>query len=369
MTTWVVDNGGGTIVVSTLDDIPDGSTYVKSENNLTDALLTKINGVDTGATDDQTGDEMVTAVNASAGGLNLDKAIAGTTNKLLTANEKTGAGYGYSHLDTNGLVAGSKIGSTLASVIETKANDSLQKSSDDLDDISDGTTYGKVKNDNLSSGNVNKLHDGASLRGIGTAENEIPLLGVGGRLPASRLEAEAVILNGGGTLERASGSAINLDNVDDGSLVRSVPVAETKRIVLWQSDTLNRAAGAITYSPFLETSASWIRKIAIPYLHSADVQTIELKTYLRNTVGGSDGEAQINVFSVNPSNGEAQTFATIAGATLSVTGSTWDTVDEDLDVTGLTAGVHYLIVIAMQASGDQAEMDHVMIAKNVLVVE
>ena len=90
---------------------------------------------------------------------------------------------------------------------------------------------------------------------------------------------------------------------------------------------------------------------------------------MRNTVGGSDGEAQINVFSVNPSNGEAQTFATIAGATLSVTGSTWDTVDEALDVTGLTAGVHYLIVIAMQASGDQAEMDHVMIAKNVLVVE
>ena len=90
---------------------------------------------------------------------------------------------------------------------------------------------------------------------------------------------------------------------------------------------------------------------------------------MRNTVGGSDAEAQICVFSVNSSNGEAQTFATIAGATLSVTGSTWATVDEALDVTALTPGTHYVIVIDMQASANQAEMDHVMIAKNVLVVE
>lgn len=371
MTTWIQDNGGGTITIESLDDIDDGVTYVKSHNDFTDTLKTKLDGIDTGASDDQTGDEMVTAINASAGGLDLDKTASGTTNKVLTANEKTGADRAYNLLDTTGIQAGATIDGAALTLnqVADKADDSLQKSTDDLDDVSNGATYGKVRNDNLTSGNVSKLYDGASLRAVGTAENEIPLLGVGGRLPASRLEGEVVVLNGGGTLERANGSAITLDDMTDGSSSKSVPTTETKRIVLWQSSTENRATGAVTYDPYKETSVTFVRKIAIPYLHSADVQTLEIKAWMRNTTGGSTAEAKLSVHTIDTSTGEPLVFTTAAGATIGVTGSTWDTVEDDFDVTALTPGTHYAVVISMQASANQAEMDFVMIAKNVLVVE
>lgn len=371
MTTWVVDNGGGTITVATLDDIPDGSTYVKSENNFTDALKNKLDGVDTGATDDQTGDEMVTAVNASAGGLNADKLSAGTTNKLLTANEKAGAGYGYAHLDGSGIQAGVAIdgGALNISEVHDKASDALQKSTDTLDDISDGTTYERVKADNISSGNIVKIHDGTALRAIGTAENEIPLLGPSGRLPTARLEADTLVRNAGGTIERADGSAVTIDDMDDGSTYKKVPAAETKRIVIWQSTTEVRATGVMTYAPYKETSLSYVQKIAIPYLHSDDVKTLELKAWLRNSTGGSTSDAKMGVYEVDDSNGKAKAVVTIEGAKLSITGATWDTIDDTLDATSLVAGTHYLIVISLEASGNQAEMDHVMIAKNVYVVE
>ncbi|WP_406660887.1 hypothetical protein V7O66_13770 [Methanolobus sp. ZRKC3] len=54
-------------VTDTLDDIPDGTTYVKSENNFTDTLLSKLNGIESSATADMTGSEIVTAINASVG--------------------------------------------------------------------------------------------------------------------------------------------------------------------------------------------------------------------------------------------------------------------------------------------------------------
>lgn len=66
-------NGDTGTVVLTQDDIAGGSTYVQTENNLTDALLTKLNNIDTGATDDQTPTEILTAIKTVDGdGSGLD---------------------------------------------------------------------------------------------------------------------------------------------------------------------------------------------------------------------------------------------------------------------------------------------------------
>lgn len=79
----------------TLDDVPDGTTYVKSTNDYTDAdktkvdyitittsvdldsVSTKLDGIDSGATDDQTGDEIVSAINSSSSVIDDDN-IAST---------------------------------------------------------------------------------------------------------------------------------------------------------------------------------------------------------------------------------------------------------------------------------------------------
>jgi hypothetical protein len=78
----------------TLDDVPDGTTYVKSTNDYTDAdktkvdyitittsvdldsVSTKLDGIDSGATDDQTAVEIVTLINASGETIDSDN-IAG----------------------------------------------------------------------------------------------------------------------------------------------------------------------------------------------------------------------------------------------------------------------------------------------------
>ena len=50
-----------------------------------------------------------------------DDLTVGVTNKLLTANEKTGAGYAYSFLDATGLKGTANIGATLASTVVSNA--------------------------------------------------------------------------------------------------------------------------------------------------------------------------------------------------------------------------------------------------------
>lgn len=54
------------------DQLSDGTTYKK----FTDTERTKLSGIDTGATDDQTGAELVTAINASAGLIDDDNIAA-----------------------------------------------------------------------------------------------------------------------------------------------------------------------------------------------------------------------------------------------------------------------------------------------------
>ncbi len=65
------------IIPQDLDDIPDGSTYSKA----TAAQLTKVDGVEAGATIDQTGAEIQTAYEAETGAWN------GTKDSKLTGVE------------------------------------------------------------------------------------------------------------------------------------------------------------------------------------------------------------------------------------------------------------------------------------------
>ena len=92
---------------NTMDDITDGTTYVKTENNFTDTLLTKLNGIEAGADVN-----VVTSVNTQTGAVVLDSddISEGVTNLYLTGNE-------------------------------------FQKNIDTMDNITNGATYVKTTND------------------------------------------------------------------------------------------------------------------------------------------------------------------------------------------------------------------------------
>lgn len=70
-----VNGESGPTVVLTQDDIGDGSTYVRTANNLTDILKTKLDSVESGSTGDMTASEILTAIKTVDGpgsGLNAD---------------------------------------------------------------------------------------------------------------------------------------------------------------------------------------------------------------------------------------------------------------------------------------------------------
>jgi hypothetical protein len=91
----------------TLDDVPDGTTYVKSTNDYTDAdktkvdyitittsvdldsVSTKLDGIDSGATDDQTAVEIVTLINASGETIDSDNIANTLTGKTLNSSTNT----------------------------------------------------------------------------------------------------------------------------------------------------------------------------------------------------------------------------------------------------------------------------------------
>ena len=80
-------NGNTGTVVLTQDDIGNGSTYVQTENNFTDTLLSKLNGIESGA---EVND--VDSVNSQTGAVILDADDiddTSTANKFVTASDLT----------------------------------------------------------------------------------------------------------------------------------------------------------------------------------------------------------------------------------------------------------------------------------------
>ncbi len=355
MTTWIVDNGGGQIVVADLGDIPDGGGYYKSPVLWESGDKTKLDGIDTGAKDDQTGDEIVTAINASAGGINLDKAASGTTNKLLTANEKTGAGNAYAWLTGTGIQEDVPIkAATLnLSQIAVIADDAFQKSADDLDDIDDGTSYQRVNAASVdASGNVNKVYDGSSLRAIGTAENEIALLGAGGKFATSQIPATTVVINGSGKLAQADASVVDLNDIADGSTHVRVPIAETKEVVIWADEVglEKRVAGAVTGAPnvFVETAQTVVTKKLIPYYKNPEDQTIILRGIIKNSSATKDSVVALDIVTIAV-DGSPSPVSVVTLGTAQQTGTSYQTVSVSVNVTGLADSTAYWILVQLYA--------------------
>jgi hypothetical protein len=68
-------NGATGTVILNQDQVGDGTTYVRTHNDLSDTLKTKLDGIQAGATDDQTASEILTAlktVDGSGSGLDAD---------------------------------------------------------------------------------------------------------------------------------------------------------------------------------------------------------------------------------------------------------------------------------------------------------
>ena len=114
-----VNTKTGTIVL-TQDDVGNGSTYVQTENNLTDSLLGKLNGVENGATGDQTASEILTLLKTVDGvdsGLEAETAGSATTASKLSNSRS---------VSLSGDVTGSTSfdGSSNVTIATTVGNDS-----------------------------------------------------------------------------------------------------------------------------------------------------------------------------------------------------------------------------------------------------
>ncbi len=357
MTTWIQDNGGGTIVISNLGDIDDGGGYYKSPVLWEAGDKTKLDGIDTGAKDDQTGDEIVTAINASAGGLDLDKAVAGATNKVLTANEKTGAGNAYTWLTGTGIQEDVPIKSATLNLsqIAVIADDAFQKSADDLDDIDDGTLYQKVNAASVdASGNVVGIYDGSAIRSIGTSANDIPKLGTGGRLPASMAYSQTAAINGSGKFVQVGGTAITADNLNNGALKVTVPINEVKIIPIY-SDVISilTAGGVSPFAvPYVETSNTYQQKILIAYIKAAGDQSVHLSCLLQNNTPPETTSVELDIHSVALATGGRGGSVVTASEISSLGVSTnYEYYDIEVDVTGLSDNTMYLIGIKTKVSG------------------
>jgi len=82
-------NGETGAVTINQDEVLDGSTYVRTQNDLTDTLLSKLNGIENNATADMTAAQLLTSiktVDGSGSGLDADRLDGYTSNATGTAN-------------------------------------------------------------------------------------------------------------------------------------------------------------------------------------------------------------------------------------------------------------------------------------------
>ena len=148
----------------TLDDITDGTTYVKSTNDFTDADHSKLDGIETAATADQTGAEIKTLYEAEANaytdtkdtklsGIETSADVTDSTNVdaagAVMESDTTTASMSFV-VDEDAMTSNSatkiptqqSVKAYVDSQVETK--DSLSELSGTLDDITDGTTYKRM---------------------------------------------------------------------------------------------------------------------------------------------------------------------------------------------------------------------------------
>jgi len=379
MTTWVQDNGGGIITISNLSDIDDGGGYYKSPELWVTGDKAKLDGIEASATIDQTGNEIKVAINASNADtlINADKLEAGTTNQVLTVNEKAGAGAGYIALTSLGKVVATAAIDTKAQnmgTVHDLAVGAFSKTGDILDDVVNGSTYKKVSTDSVdASGRVDAVHDGSGFRGIGVASGDIALLASGGRFPAGYAYGKTISLNGSGEMQPVDGTTTDLDDLNDGAAYVRTPIGEEKETILWSESLSKKVAGAVatTVAPFIETSDSPTAKLIIPYTKKAGDQSIDLDGLSKTTNAG--GEAVITALDVESEttvSGVPSGSSVVTAGTEGIMGTDYSKTIISIDVSALVTGTHYFIIVklSVELPGSTASLANVIITKSTKVV-
>ena len=150
----------------TLDDVADGTTYVKSTNDFTDAEVTKLSGIETAATADQTNAEIKTAYEANAdtnefsdaeqtklSGIEASADVTDSTNVAsagaVMESDTTTASMSFvidqDDMSTDSATKVPTQQSVKAYVdSQVQSKDTLGELGGNLDDITDGTTYKKM---------------------------------------------------------------------------------------------------------------------------------------------------------------------------------------------------------------------------------
>ena len=137
-----------------LDDIADGTTYVRSHNDFTDTLLSKLNGIEDGA---EVND--VNSVNGKTGTVILTQDdISNGTTYVRTHNDYTDA----EKSKLSGIEPGAEVNDVNSVNGKTGAVSLTQ------DDITDGTTYVQTENNfsNTLLSKLNGIEDGAEVNNI-----------------------------------------------------------------------------------------------------------------------------------------------------------------------------------------------------------
>ena len=139
-------NGETGTVVLTQDDIGDGINYVRTENNLTDALKSKLEGIEAGAEVN-----LVDSVNGQTGAVSLDADDiddTSTTNKFVTASDITNLG------NLSGTNTGDQDLSGLVPYSGATQNVDLGSYSLDAGDLNIENAGGEIANFNNTNGST-----------------------------------------------------------------------------------------------------------------------------------------------------------------------------------------------------------------------
>jgi hypothetical protein len=295
--TWAKNVNGDLVVIETLDAIPNGVAFVKSEKNFTAALESKLIAL---SATPQTADEVVTLLNTASLKMSADVLEAGTTNKLLTATALAGADLAATHLEAGGVKSTAQIGGTVASDIETKANDAFQKGSDTLDDVVEGTLKKSVNAEYVgTSGEITAIHDGTTKRGVGVA-NGIPIMDANARIGSTTLPETALVADGGGKIVKSDGGATPM-KIDDLAFTGDYKPVKTKtgeedlRTNTLFSDPLLSLTGGATQRLYNTQSTAWTMFCAIPVVFDNLDLNLKMKILGRLVAGSQTPKGYIRI--------------------------------------------------------------------------
>lgn len=306
--TWYKDVGGDLTVIQTMDDIVDGATWVKTANNFSDVDKSKLDALSlTG----ETADETITRINSGALALSLDRIDdSSSTKKLVTAGELLGAQRASAMLNATGLEDSVLIGGKTASLIKSQTDDAFMKTSDTLDNISEGATKKSVSSDYVdATGRPTALYDEATeiKRGLGTGANSIPVLDADSRIAGNQMPKKALMQNVAGKIETSEAVPVKIDDLAMDGKFKPVSVEsgnEDLRTNTLFSDPLLSLTGGATQRIYNTQSTDWTMFCAIPVVFDNLDLNLKMKILARMVAGSGTPKGTIRIICRNDNGGK-----------------------------------------------------------------